>query len=318
MNLFQKKVHDALLLAKYTSISNYSSSFRKCQKIPKGEYMPQVILDEMIDMVCMQNVFVVRNTLINLYIQSNKQEYHAAYLLEFIKTCVVVIEEVFKKKLDTINITIIMSKKHKHFPKDKVFKSENVNSGLSYDNNIIVYRVEELCKVIIHEMLHIYSIHFRDYDPQIDLDLIHNNNINHLTNRSLHIYEAYVEMCAVLLNTIIYERITTDKRSMKKESEHQSYLIHQFQTFEPFYQKTNVYAYIYLKYDLWSNMNAILNDLQKDNYCAKSPDLLLKYQNKSSKSLKKHARKTNHTNIRFSQLDIFKKYLDIVHKCALN
>ena len=41
---------------------------------------------------------------------------------------------------------------------EKKLTSININSGLSYENNIIIYRKEELLKVLVHEMIHILDI----------------------------------------------------------------------------------------------------------------------------------------------------------------
>ena len=51
----------------------------------------------------------------------------------------------------------------------KNLSSININSGLSYSNNIIIYRKEELLKVLIHEIIHILDIDvkYENYNANI-------------------------------------------------------------------------------------------------------------------------------------------------------
>ena len=88
----------------------------------------------------------------------------------------------FKKKLPCIDC-------------NKKLSSININSGLSYENNIIIYRKEELLKVLIHEMIHILDI---------DIKYENNNNkkkiLNKLCINNLLINESYVESWANIIN----------------------------------------------------------------------------------------------------------------------
>ena len=40
----------------------------------------------------------------------------------------------------------------------KKLNCENVNTGYSWSNNIVIYRNEELLKLIIHEIIHLLDI----------------------------------------------------------------------------------------------------------------------------------------------------------------
>lgn len=71
-------------------------------------------------------------------------------------------------------------------------KRDHVNSGSSNGNRIIIWRKEELLKVLIHEL-----IHYLDYDfKYASIFNIYNVNQNILVN------EAYVDAWAIILHTM--------------------------------------------------------------------------------------------------------------------
>ena len=104
----------------------------------------------------------------------------------------------FKKKLPCLDC-------------QKKLSSININSGLSYDNNIIIYRKEELLKVLIHEMIHI-----------LDIDVKYENNhnkkkiLNKLCINTLLINESYVETWANILN--IYLTLKENNKIVNNET----------------------------------------------------------------------------------------------------
>lgn len=94
----------------------------------------------------------------------------------------------------------------------------NVNTGFNYLNNIVLYRREELLKVLVHEMIHLLNIdnkieHMMEnisiIDKFVGLFCIENTNI--LVN------ESYVETWAILLDVYI-------KLWEKKELNYKNYL----------------------------------------------------------------------------------------------
>ena len=107
----------------------------------------------------------------------------------------------------------------------------NVNSGLSYLNNIVIFRKEEMLKLLVHELIHALDIDNKYEtlkDKQKILELYNINNSNLLIN------ESYVETWAIIINVflVIYEKkinkteenkINLFKKYIKKE------LIHSYQ-----------------------------------------------------------------------------------------
>ena len=81
----------------------------------------------------------------------------------------------------------------------------NVNSGLSYLNNIVIFRREEMLKLLVHELIHALDIDNKYEtlkDKQKILELYNINNSNLLIN------ESYVETWAIIINVflVIYEK----------------------------------------------------------------------------------------------------------------
>ena len=136
----------------------------------------------------------------------------------------------------------------------------NVNSGLSYNNNIIIYRKEELLKVLLHEMIHI-----------LDIDVKYENNnhkkiiLNKLCVNSLLINESYVETWANILNiylTLIENnKIVSNEEYIENFIEEKKFSISQCckiiiyfkldlsnnNCTKKVYDKTNILSYILLK-----------------------------------------------------------------------
>ena len=105
----------------------------------------------------------------------------------------------------------------------------NVNSGLSYLNNIVIFRKEEYLKLLIHELIHALDIDnkYETYkDNKKIFDLFSLNKENVLIN------ESYVETWAIIINVflVLYEKkkytsinennINLFKKYLKKELIH--------------------------------------------------------------------------------------------------
>lgn len=82
--------------------------------------------------------------------------------------------------------------------------SENVNSGVTINgHNIIVYRTEEMTKVLIHEMVHLYN----NSQPKIyhtQENLINSYFALDTTRNSVVMNESFTDAYACLLNIALY------------------------------------------------------------------------------------------------------------------
>ena len=81
----------------------------------------------------------------------------------------------------------------------------NVNSGLSYLNNVIIFRREEYLKLLIHELIHALDIDYK-YETKKDQETIF--DIFSVNSKNLLINESYVETWAIIINVflVLYEK----------------------------------------------------------------------------------------------------------------
>ena len=81
----------------------------------------------------------------------------------------------------------------------------NVNSGFSYTNNIVIFRKEELLKLVIHEMIHALDVDVKYENNQNKDELL---NMFCIDKTNVLINESYVETWATILNVfmVLYEK----------------------------------------------------------------------------------------------------------------
>ena len=125
-------------------------------------------------------------------------------LIIFVKALYLI--KLFGFKNAKINIMCFLSNIKKEFSNEKFLGSNEVNSGLtSFDingNNIIIYRLEEIEKVVLHELVHSLEI---DNKVMNNLDKIHdlikcNFSINN--DSSINFFESFTESIAFITNII--------------------------------------------------------------------------------------------------------------------
>lgn len=129
-----------------------------------------------------------------------------------------------------LKIYLFNYKGKKYIPEDGIFKSINVNSGMtiSYDIDnavIIVYRKEEMIKVLTHELIHAFNIDAK----YISSDLTINLKNHFCLVGEININETFTDTLACLINIIMFTILEDShgnnfkKRlniNMKKECNH--------------------------------------------------------------------------------------------------
>lgn len=282
---FKQKVLQSL--SRYRPVK-YRSIHKACDQDwdVDSVFFPTEILKKVQKMRSRHVSFVVNDTMCYLTLCSNdKENVSIRFFVDFIAKCISIMQEVFFKHVKECKIYLALTNHSKQLPDDGVITAININSGLSYIFNddsiskIYVYRKEEICKVLIHEILHIHKIHPIHYSQLIDNQLVKKHDIRLVGQSSINIYEAYVESVAVYINTIIYEQMFNEEKVFKKEMTHQLYVINQLHDYRPYVEKTNVFAYVFLKYNILSNLEEVLSTLTNNNYCIHGPDVILKYSN---------------------------------------
>lgn len=148
----------------------------------------------------------------------------------------------------------------KYYPSDGGILSENnINSGSSntYTREINIWRTEELFKVLVHELLHIYGF---------DYNIYNNTRIDEYGSqlfgirKNINLNEAYIEALATLINSSIigpnnYKKILDDEitYSIDKGKDVLEYLKK-----SQYNQDTSAFSYYVLKAALLSNIEKFI------------------------------------------------------------
>jgi len=147
------------------------------------------------------------------------------------------------------------------FPKlierGKELDYKHVNTGVSYREKIVVYRREEMGKVLIHELLHRY---------RFELDKRHSREIcQYFGVESINVNEAYVDALAMIIHVAIYAKghAPTFSKQWRIELRHVyqqalciSRLYHDLYGHQRFVikEKTNTLSYFVIKAMLYSSL----------------------------------------------------------------
>lgn len=189
---------------------------------------------------------------------------------------------------DFYNIIIFLSNRKKYlFDKTKLISPMNINSGATIClHNVIVWRKEELEKVLIHELLHYI---------QLDYDLFQNNylceEINDLFNFSdkidkNRINESYNEAVAGIIN-MCWKSVKYNLNIQQIYDIEMKFLFFQTCKIIKYFngysgedlfnininQTTSFLSYIILKMILFYNINELLDFINKINFRIKETDI---------------------------------------------
>lgn len=188
--------------------------------------------------VCRFIQWTYKNTNIYLKIFENKQtEYNG--IISIINFCIDCFR-LWGHTRGTINIYMYMNT----IKKRKGILPEDINTGYTIDNEyIVIYRKEEMIKVLIHEMIHLYKMHpFDRKKPYIDID-----------SPNYALYEAYTETLATVM---YYVYKTNDYEEFKKIYERQiEYGLRQGWVLRNTHEKTNVLCYVIIKTQILKYLN---------------------------------------------------------------
>jgi hypothetical protein len=111
------------------------------------------------------------------------------------------LDRLFGPVNESISIGLAYSHRKKMFPpsRDVILNATHVNSGLSQDAACLIYRNEEMHKVILHELLHIYS--GNQISIEQDRAIEHELGIQVLGDsaNSIRLNEARIDMIACII-----------------------------------------------------------------------------------------------------------------------
>jgi hypothetical protein len=290
------------------------------------------------------NVFVEINFREN---QKKEQKNIIQCISDFLLLLALIMKNTFGKIIPDFVLIIYMSDEKKYLPKDlskEIISAKHVNSGvtITYTNQrpslVIIYREEEILKVLTHEILHLCETHFHMYDTSFDTTIKETQNITN--EHSLNLFESYVETLTLMINTIIHSYLKNPTSSTKiiesyiaLEKKHSQrvvdelyYLLHSQNcisnkpTIFPLNEDTNTFSYLVIKLLFLQNETIFFSRLDA-NFCINVnhkqflqmivnnlPKIkindLKKYKNKNKKTIY-----TLYPSLKFCKFDIYKTYL---------
>lgn len=116
-----------------------------------------------------------------------------------------------------INLYLYNYDEKKIKPIDGILRSINVNSGLtlySHDNSeVLVYRKEEMIKVLTHELIHALGIDAKYID---DMKVINITN-KFCTTNNININETFTDAFACLINLVMFTILKDGKNDFNKK-----------------------------------------------------------------------------------------------------
>ena len=244
--------------------------------------------------------FTINNKQINIQFIRNNESCTkgkiALYVKQIILTIYLLLDLLENNITKSLKIIIIPSGEKKEIPNEKndILNKNQINSGLTYacveNNEILIYREEELCKVLIHEMFHAFcgDIYFDNFHFKIKNSL----REIYFVNSDISLRETFSEFFANLINTMIlslkvsqkddfndfaynfyilngYEKMFSLFQSVKilnyMNLTYTDIISNKFTSLKKYREKTNVFAYHILK-SLWLFYdNEFINIFMKNN-----------------------------------------------------
>lgn len=134
---------------------------------------------------------------------------------------------------------------------------DDINTGYSWSNNIVIYRKEELLKLIIHEMIHLLDVDIKyEYDSNVKRQFMKSLCIESF---NVLINESYVETWAIIIHMYI----------SLLEQQKNNYL-----NYKKYFEKTLLFNYNQvLKILIFYNIDNFEDILKGDGSCKRIIDL---------------------------------------------
>jgi hypothetical protein len=140
------------------------------------------------------------NTNIYLYYIDGEKEPD----IQMIMRIITLFRKISKKEMK-LDLTIFYCNQKRYFPlKEKLLTPENINAGCTvFGRYVYVWRKEEFYKVLIHELVHYFSLDFHDIEDSDNehLEKMRDSVINIKGHDVVN--ETYTEILAITLNSIM-------------------------------------------------------------------------------------------------------------------
>ena len=293
------ETHNKPLLAEWLNsygriVMNHVNHLLKTGRIPQHMYNTEIdpnIMNEFVELYLMEHIhnelkykhiytinYKKLDITLNIYSKNNRLS--SSMINDIVER--VIVCGLFKSTEININFNIDIfltpfKKKYDYYKPLEILGPREINSGASLmGQKLFVFRVEELNKVLVHELVHylaldLHEVSFANFSDYFNIS----------SNNKVILNEAYTEIMGLLINTCIYtDKFSSVKEILNKELKYSMYqsakilTIFNFENANQFFkrcdcenfkQNTDIFSYFIVK-------TAILMDL--DNF------LTLYYDNK--------------------------------------
>jgi len=237
------------------------------------------ILDDSLYVPKWVNTYAVKNKHVDIlhdcfHVRIYKNGLNAAFVKK-LKILLTKLREMLNITHDRINIFLLLSGNKKRINVGETFTSENINSGLSISNadpsavHIVIYRLEDIFKVLIHEMLHYVGLDLRNTELSTirSIDDMIKNKYKSMLHMDLHINEAYTEAlalqyyCELMKKDFKLEQQHSIKQTKMFIRANRCDTLQSFQSKTDYQEKSHSFSYILLKSAL-INCKYALNNIK--------------------------------------------------------
>lgn len=151
-------------------------------------------------------------------------------------------------------------------------KHKHLNSGSSGMNTINIWRKEEVIKVTIHELFHLFNCDGHRNDSSEILQ-IYRKKYN-ITSDKINTFEAYTEIWANIINCFLlsnneYKQFVHNLHIEKFWCQFQSQKILSINKIQDINRHTNTLAYFIIRYEIYNNLKKFIQ-LFGDRICCNS------------------------------------------------
>lgn len=218
--------------------------------------------------------YIFDNTRVSICIYCLNKNYPFAELYRVLNFYIIALNRM--GHLPVLNITLYLTNLKKQFPKtsDLILNEDNVNSGVSIFNNedrmIVIYRKEELFKVLLHELIHYYGIDFHNYGAVHDRYFIEKYGIQvsaPLKNKRnpLALFESYTESIACygyILTRMLLKGEPIEQSNITahvvKETKHYMMQASKVLKYSHLKENTHLFSYYIVKAAIYAKFNEFI------------------------------------------------------------
>lgn len=174
---------------------------------------------------CAKYIFDGSYIFCDIFEVTNKGSYDYFDLLSYLSICIYVLNRLKKTSFQTVRVGFCLNDEEKEEPvhtcNDKngcVFSAKHVNNGVTTftdgrPEGIYIYRIQDLKKVLIHELIHFYSLDFKSKRLFLDHRFADSYCIKDVAGR-IDINEAYTEALACFVYIVIHINMSEDGARM--------------------------------------------------------------------------------------------------------